>query len=156
MWLALGVFADQDAVGRRNRAGTDAEQGLEGGVPCLLRALPPLHTRALARRHSPFGGDRTSAYSGKIRSRGRGGLKLADRLRKLREFCRTTAPRAVPLALHTLVSTGMRHASHITRDAAMEAKSASRPGCAGDGAVLVRGVGLRLGARLFVWLTPIG
>jgi hypothetical protein len=65
MWLALGVFADQDAVGRRNRAGTDAEQGLEGGVPCLLRALPPLHTRAFARRHSPFGGDRTSAYSGK-------------------------------------------------------------------------------------------
>ena len=53
--------------------------------------------------------------------------KFADRLRKLREFCRTASPHAVPLALHTLVSTGMSHASHVTRNAAMEAKSAPRP-----------------------------
>jgi hypothetical protein len=34
MWLAVGVFADQEAVGRRKRAGADGEQGLKGGVPC--------------------------------------------------------------------------------------------------------------------------
>jgi hypothetical protein len=45
----------------------------------------------------------------------------------LREFCRTAAPHAVPLGLHTLVSTGMRHASHITRNAASETKPAPRP-----------------------------
>jgi hypothetical protein len=64
---------------------------------------------------------------GKSGRRERGGLKFAPRLRKLREFCRTASPHAVPLALHTLVSTAMRHASHITRNAAMEAKSAPRP-----------------------------
>src|SRR5438034_9059293 len=31
---ALGGFADQDAVGRRSGAGADAEQGIEGGMPC--------------------------------------------------------------------------------------------------------------------------
>jgi hypothetical protein len=73
----------------------------------------------------------------------------------LREFYRTAAPHAVPLGLYSLVSTGMRDASHITRSAAMETKSAPRPAVP-VGAVLVLGVGLRLGARLFVWLTPIG
>jgi hypothetical protein len=56
--------------------------------------------------------------------------KIGGPAQKPREFCRTASPHAVPLALHTLVSTGMRHAAHITRDAAMGAKSAPRPAMA--------------------------
>jgi hypothetical protein len=40
MWLAVGVFADQEAVGRPNRTGADAEQGLKGGVPCSAPIEP--------------------------------------------------------------------------------------------------------------------
>ena len=34
MLCALSDFADQHAVGSRSGAGTDAEQGIEGGMPC--------------------------------------------------------------------------------------------------------------------------
>jgi hypothetical protein len=34
MWWVLGGFADQDVVGRRSGVGADAEQGIEGGMPC--------------------------------------------------------------------------------------------------------------------------